>query len=104
MHDQGALAADLDAAEVLQEAGQLEAARTAFAAVGTRAREAGDVDTLAAAAVGLGGTWVHEQRTSIARAHMLELQRAALGGRRPGVGDGLPAPSPAGCRGVLRLG
>ncbi len=80
-HDQESLAAeqtDLCAAAALQEAGRLEAARTAFAAVAAAAREAGNADVLAAAAVGLGGVWVHEQRTSIARAHMLELQREAL--------------------------
>ena len=94
-HDQGSLAAELDAAAALQEAGQLEAARTAYAAVAAGARETGDADVLAAAAVGLGGVWVHEQRTSIARAHMIELQRAALAAADPA--------SPVACRLRARL-
>ena len=94
-HDQGSLAAALGAAAALQEAGQLAAARSAFAAVAACARETGDADVLAAAAIGLGGVWVHEQRTSIDRAQMIELQRAALAAA--------DAASPVACRLRARL-
>jgi tetratricopeptide (TPR) repeat protein len=77
-HDHESLATTLGIAAALQETGQLEAARTAFAAVAATARESRNADVFAAAAIGLGGVWVHEQRTSISRAYMLELQREAL--------------------------
>ena len=67
----------------------------AYAAVAADARTTGDADVLAAAAVGLGGVWVHEQRTSIARAHMIELQRTALAAADPA--------SPVACRLRSRL-
>ena len=75
--------------------GGLEAARAAFFAVAAGARQTGDANVLAAAAVGLGGIWVHEQRTSIARAHMIELQREALAVTNPA--------SPMACRLRSRL-
>jgi hypothetical protein len=93
--DQKSLAAELCVAAVLQEAGRLEAARSAYAVVALAAREAGDANVFAAAAVGLGGVWVYEHRSSIARAHMIELQREALAAVDPG--------SPVACRLRARL-
>jgi soluble cytochrome b562 len=94
-HDHDSLAAELCVAAVLQEAGRLEAARSAYAAVALAAREAGDANVFAAAALGLGGVWVYEHRMSIARAHTIELQREALAA--------VDACSPVACRLRARL-
>jgi tetratricopeptide (TPR) repeat protein len=79
-----------------QENGRLADARVLFYAT-IRAAEAGtpagdpvpaaertaDDLAYAVAALGLGGIWVHEHRSSLARARVLELQRRALGRLAP---------------------
>ena len=58
--------------------GRLAAARIAFWAQAQRAEAAADVVSLAEAALGLGGLWVHEHRATLDRARVGDLQRRAL--------------------------
>jgi hypothetical protein len=60
---------------VLQDAGWLGRARERFSAAAAGSDEP---DTLAVAALGLGGVWVHEHRSTLDRMQILDLQRRAL--------------------------
>ncbi|WP_410674354.1 AfsR/SARP family transcriptional regulator [Amycolatopsis sp. cmx-4-68] len=55
----------------LLEDGDLRTSREHFETAYRRAEEAGDADALARAALGLGGVWVHEHRTSAASTLLL---------------------------------
>lgn len=66
--------------EQLLRRGFLARARSAFTAEVDSAREAGDADTLARAALGLSGLWVHDHRTLLDRVRVAELQQGALDG------------------------
>jgi len=77
---------------VLQDAGWLAGARERFAAA---TGSGSDPQTLAVAALGLGGTWVHEHRSTVDREQVLDLQRRAL--------VGVPAESPVAVRLRVRL-
>src|SRR5262245_50106659 len=58
--------------------GRLREARQQFWAEHGAANDANDVIGSAAAALGLGGLWVHEHRSTFERARVLAAQRAAL--------------------------
>src|SRR5215207_2800705 len=58
--------------------GRLREAREQFWAEHGAATDAHDVTGAAAAALGLGGLWVHEHRSTFERARVLAAQRAAL--------------------------
>ncbi|SDY98965.1 hypothetical protein SAMN05421504_108153 [Amycolatopsis xylanica] len=76
----------LDAGEyALHVEGDLTAARSWFSRAYALADEAGDGRLMAAAALGLGGLWVHEHRPVEAAAKVESCQRAALAvaGHRP---------------------
>lgn len=62
----------------LLEDGDLRTSREHFETAYQRAEQSGDVDALARAALGLGGVWVHEHRTSAASASLLTRLRHAL--------------------------
>lgn len=66
---------------VLQDAGWLGRARERFTA---SAAVVSDPDVRAVAALGLGGVWVHEHRSTVDRVQVLELQRRALAAVDPG--------------------
>lgn len=66
--------------EQLLRRGFVSRARAAFAAEAESAREAGDVESMARAALGLSGLWVHDHRTLLDRARVAELQQGALDG------------------------
>ncbi len=68
----------------LLEDGDLRTAREHFETAYTRAERAGDAGTLARAALGLGGLWVHEHRTAAAAASLLTRLRHALEQVDPG--------------------
>lgn len=63
----------------LLENGDLRTGREHFETAYRRAEQAGDADGLARAALGLGGVWVHEHRTSAAYELLLTRLRHALG-------------------------
>lgn len=67
----------------LLDAGCLTEARERFAEALGEARAAGDAETFAVAALGLGGVWVHEHRTAVEQTHVLALQREGLGRVEP---------------------
>ncbi|MEV4053225.1 AfsR/SARP family transcriptional regulator [Amycolatopsis sp. NPDC049688] len=62
----------------LLEDGDLRTGREHFETAYVRAERTGDADTLARAALGLGGVWVHEHRTCAASASLLTRVRYAL--------------------------
>ncbi|MGW4525283.1 BTAD domain-containing putative transcriptional regulator [Amycolatopsis sp. NPDC004378] len=62
----------------LLEDGDLRTSREHFETAYRRAEQAGDVDAMARAALGLGGVWVHEHRTAAASASLLTRLRLAL--------------------------
>jgi hypothetical protein len=63
---------------LLQDAGWLTRSRESFHAAADAAGANGDVETLAVAALGLGGVWVHEHRSTFDRMQVTELQHRAL--------------------------
>jgi hypothetical protein len=65
------------------QAGQLVLARAAFWQEVETADAAGDDERLGAAALGLGGIWVHEHRTTLEQARLAALQRRALAALDP---------------------
>lgn len=67
----------------LLEAGRLAAARVQFWAEAAAAEVAEDGAALARAALGLGGLWVNEHRSTLERARVLALQQRAL--HQPGL-------------------
>ncbi|BFU44415.1 hypothetical protein [Krasilnikovia sp. MM14-A1004] len=81
----GADAAEADAAALLVRAerallddGDLRTGRRWFDAAHRAAERAGDLESMAAAALGLGGLWVHEHRSTAAAAEVGARQRRAL--------------------------
>ncbi|MFF1614542.1 BTAD domain-containing putative transcriptional regulator [Amycolatopsis sp. NPDC058278] len=68
----------------LLEDGDLRTSREHFETAYVRAERAGDATTLARAALGLGGLWVHEHRTAVAAASLLTRLRHALEQVDPG--------------------
>jgi hypothetical protein len=62
----------------LLERGRLREAREQFWRDAEVAERSGDVEGLALAAIGLGGMWVHEHRTTLERARVNDVQRRAL--------------------------
>jgi DNA-binding SARP family transcriptional activator len=76
----GAGASDLLAAgrQALHEDGNLQVARGWFDQAFLSAEQAGDHSAMAAAAIGLGGLWVHEHRRAQPWAQTLSRQRQAL--------------------------
>ncbi|MDQ7810245.1 AfsR/SARP family transcriptional regulator [Amycolatopsis sp. A133] len=68
----------------LLEDGDLRTGRKHFETAYVRAERAGDAVSLARAALGLGGLWVHEHRTSAASASLLTRLRHALAQVEPG--------------------
>ncbi|EOD65914.1 AfsR/SARP family transcriptional regulator, partial [Amycolatopsis vancoresmycina] len=68
----------------LLEDGDLRTGREHFETAYVRAERTGDADTLARAALGLGGVWVHEHRTCAASASLLTRVRYALERVDPG--------------------
>ena len=79
----------------LLEAGRLADAREQFWSEAEAAEACGDAETFAIAALGLGGVWVHEYRSTLELARVTDLQRRALAG--------LEASSPLAQRLRLRL-
>lgn len=69
--------------EVLRGAGRLSDARTQFWHDAEDAEANSDTDGLAVAALGLGGIWVHEHRSTLDQARVESLQRRALGALDP---------------------
>ncbi len=67
----------------LLEAGRLAEAREQLWHEAQVAETEGDAVSFAAAALGLGGIWVHEHRSTLELARVVELQRRALGGIEP---------------------
>ncbi len=65
-------------ARALAADGNLLASRERFAAAYQEAERAGDANAIAAAALGLGGLWVHEHRTLAAEAQLRARLRHAL--------------------------
>ena len=63
----------------LLQAGRLAEARTCFWRVADEAEAAGDAERLTDAALGLGGIWVHEHRSTLDQARVTGMQRRALG-------------------------
>jgi hypothetical protein len=63
---------------VLLDQGRLAEARRAFWREATSAAARGDDVALGEAALGLGGIWVHEHRSTVERSHVAALQRRAL--------------------------
>ncbi len=61
------------------ERGKLALARAAFWRQAEAADAHSDVERLASAALGLGGIWVHEHRSTLEQARVAALQRRALG-------------------------
>jgi tetratricopeptide (TPR) repeat protein len=68
---------------VLQDDGWLGASRERFRAAAAAAEASGEDEVLAVAALGLGGVWVHEHRSVVDRAQVLELQSRALASLDP---------------------
>ncbi len=68
----------------LLEDGDLRTSREHFETAYARAERTGDTTTLARAALGLGGVWVHEHRTAVAAASLLTRLRHALDQVDPG--------------------
>lgn len=68
----------------LLEDGDLRTSREHFETAYRRADQAGDAETLARAALGLGGVWVHEHRTAAASELLLTRLRHALAQVDPG--------------------
>lgn len=64
--------------QVLLEAGRLREAREQFWQDVEDAERRQDVEALAVAALGLGGIWVHEHRSTLERARVTDVQRRAL--------------------------
>ena len=64
--------------DALHEVGDLLAARCWFERAHRAAARAGDVQAMAAAALGLGGLWVHEHREAGAWARAMSWQRRSL--------------------------
>lgn len=62
----------------LLEDGDLRTSREHFETAYVRAERTGDTTSLARAALGLGGVWVHEHRTAVAAASLLTRLRYAL--------------------------
>jgi hypothetical protein len=60
--------------------GQLGKARALFWAEALRAEREGDPTSVAEAALGLGGLWVHEHRSTLEEARVRDLQNRALNG------------------------
>ena len=67
----------------LLEAGRLAEAREQLWHEAQAADAESDAESLAAAALGLGGVWVHEHRSTLELARVVELQRRALAGIEP---------------------
>jgi tetratricopeptide (TPR) repeat protein len=64
--------------QLLLEMGRLAEARERFWSDAHAAEAAGDADALAVAALGLGGIWVHEHRSTLEHARVTGLQHRAL--------------------------
>ena len=64
--------------QALLEAGRLRDARDQFWRDADDAVQRGDAEALAIAALGLGGIWVHEHRSTLELAQVSDLQRRAL--------------------------
>jgi hypothetical protein len=60
------------------ESGRLDAARRAFWRDAEEAERTGDDERLGLAALGLGGIWIHEHRSTIDHSRVVTLQRRAL--------------------------
>jgi len=73
-----------EAAEAMRRAGQLARSRAGFAEAATAAAEEEDGPTLAAAALGICGIWVYEQRDFLERAALEALWRRARTSVLPG--------------------
>ncbi len=69
-----------DASYALLEQGDLANARMAYEQAARLALQEGDFQALGRAALGLGGIWVHEQRTAIEGARIQSCQERALQG------------------------
>ena len=67
----------------LLEAGRLAEAREQLWHEAQAADAEGDAESFAAAALGLGGVWVHEHRSTLELARVVELQHRALAGSIP---------------------
>ena len=67
----------------LLERGRLREAREALWQEAEAASSDGDAEALAEVALGLGGIWVHEHRTTLDNARVEALQRQALEGLPP---------------------
>jgi hypothetical protein len=81
--------------QVLLEQGRLSEARRRFWSEATSAERRAEAEALAEAALGLGGMWVHEHRSTLERARVASLQRRSLRGLDPS--------SPLACRLRMRL-
>lgn len=68
----------------LLETGRLTEARDQFWRDAEAAQRRGDAEPLGAAALGLGGIWVHEHRSTLEAARVSALQRSALARLDPG--------------------
>ena len=69
--------------DVFLGVGRLAEARAQFWRDAEVAEANGDSDGLAVAALGLGGIWVHEHRSTLEQAWVESLQRHALAGLDP---------------------
>lgn len=74
----------LAAAQHWLERGQLSRARAGFASAARAAEASGESEVLVAAAIGVGGLWVQEQRDVLGRVEVRALWERALGAVRPG--------------------
>ncbi|WP_410586539.1 BTAD domain-containing putative transcriptional regulator [Amycolatopsis sp. lyj-23] len=79
-HDDALVAGE----HALLDDGDLRTSREHFETAYVRAERAGDAASLARAALGLGGVWVHEHRTAVAAAALLTRLRHALERVDPG--------------------
>jgi len=73
----------VEVAEAAQRAGNLTASRRWWDLAATAAEREGQPESLADAALGLGGIWVHEHRVAAERDRVARLQRSALAGLPP---------------------
>ncbi len=83
------------AAQALLMEGRLAEARIGFWEEAEAAEREGDGAALATAAIGLGGVWVHEHRSTLERARVESMQRRAL--------DAVEPTGPLACRLRARL-
>jgi hypothetical protein len=81
--------------QALLEQGRLSEARQRFWTEAMSADRRAEAEALAEAALGLGGMWVHEHRSTVERTRVASLQRRSLRGLDPA--------SPLACRLRMRL-